>query len=75
MISDILRKDRDLLMEIQCLLSGAGPRVSTTCHTSVTDYLSYRNIVHDILCSFVELFKRLGMPNDGSANLQQNLMF
>ena len=35
----LYRIDKDLLIK-QCLLSGAGPRVSTTCHTSVTDYLS-----------------------------------
>ena len=41
------RTDRDLLIK-QCLLSGAGPRVSAACYTSVTDYLSCGNIIHDI---------------------------
>ena len=36
--------------------------------------LSTRNILHDVFSSFVELFKRIRMTNNGFANLQQNFL-
>ena len=62
-------------MVSQCLLSGAGPWVSTTCYTSVTVYLPCRNILHDIFCTFVEFFKRKRMSDYGFTDLTQNFLF
>ena len=75
LISDIFRIDRDLQMVSQCLLSGAGPRVSTTCYTSVTFYLPCRNILHDIFCTLIEFFKRDRVSDDGFTYLIQNFIF